>query len=205
MMTDPKENSSEIREHILEAARSRFGAYGYNKTTMAEIAKDCDMSASNIYRFFENKLEIGATLSSACLNDRVTNMQLEIARHELSCEQRFRNLVLRMLRDNFEGMSENPKINELVVAVCNDKKDVIKQHSFNKRQVVEQLLLEANEKGEFSCSDVRRAAHAILTATVLFDMPLLLSAYTLSEVEQKADELCDLLLDGLRAKSAKNS
>jgi len=202
MMTDPKENSGEIREQILEAARNRFSEYGYNKTTMAEIAKDCDMSASNIYRFFENKLEIGANLSASCLNDRVSNLRQEIANTALSCEQRFRNLVRRIIHDNFEGMSQNPKINELVVAVCNDKKDIIKQHSANKREIVEQLLEEAQEKGEFSYSDKRKTAHAILTATVLFDMPLLLSAYDLAEVEQKADDLCDLLLNGLRVKSA---
>ncbi len=43
------------REKIMEAAMARFSYYGFGKTTMAEIAKDCGMSAANIYRFFENK------------------------------------------------------------------------------------------------------------------------------------------------------
>jgi len=200
-MTDAKENTSEIRTQILEAARNRFGDYGYNKTTMAEIAKDCDMSASNIYRFFENKLEIGANLCTACLDDRVANLKLEVDKSELSCEQRFRNLIHRILQDNVEQMSLNPKINELVVAVCNDKKDIVKQHSLNKRYVVEQLLKEGVQRGEFQSNDITRTAQAILTATVLFDMPLLISAFSLAEVQAKADELCDLILDGLRTKA----
>ena len=48
----------EIQQLILTAAQERFSQFGFNKTTMAEIAKDCKMSASNIYRFFDNKLEI---------------------------------------------------------------------------------------------------------------------------------------------------
>jgi len=199
MSTDIKENTSEIRTNILEAAGNRFRQYGYNKTTMAEIAKDCDMSASNIYRFFENKLEIGANLCTACLNDRVANLQLEIDQPGLSCEQRFRNMIQRLFQDNMELMAQIPKINELVVAVCNDKKDIVIQHSTNKRRVVEQLLEEAVRNGEFQSKDITRSAQAVLTATVLFDMPLLLSAYSLSEIQTKADELCDLLLDGLRA------
>ena len=36
----------EIKNQILDAAFARFGQYGLGKTTMAEIAKDCDMSAA---------------------------------------------------------------------------------------------------------------------------------------------------------------
>ena len=60
-----------IRQDILEAAEARFKLYGYNKTTMSEIAKDCDMSAANLYRFFQNKLDIGANLACRCLDDEI--------------------------------------------------------------------------------------------------------------------------------------
>ena len=36
------------REAILKAAADRILHYGYNKTTMSEIAADCGMSAGNI-------------------------------------------------------------------------------------------------------------------------------------------------------------
>ena len=42
---------------ILKAAVNRFSEYGYNKTTMVEIAKDAGMSAANIYRYYKNKEE----------------------------------------------------------------------------------------------------------------------------------------------------
>ena len=42
----------EIAEQIIAAAEKRFFYYGFGKTTMAEIASDCDMSPANIYRFF---------------------------------------------------------------------------------------------------------------------------------------------------------
>ena len=48
----------ETREKIIEAARERFTHYGYGKTTMAELARDCDMSSGNLYRFFPGKLDI---------------------------------------------------------------------------------------------------------------------------------------------------
>jgi len=50
--------NEETRQLILDAAFERFGHYGYNKTTMVEIAQDVGMSAANLYRYFENKQEI---------------------------------------------------------------------------------------------------------------------------------------------------
>jgi AcrR family transcriptional regulator len=50
----------DARLQILDAAHRRFSAYGFGKTTMAEIADDVGMSAANLYRYFENKLDLGA-------------------------------------------------------------------------------------------------------------------------------------------------
>ena len=45
-----------VREKIVEAAKKRFSHFGYAKTTMAEVAADCEMSPGNLYRFFPGKL-----------------------------------------------------------------------------------------------------------------------------------------------------
>ena len=39
----------------MNAAWERFVQYGFVKTTMAEIARDCGMSAANLYMFQSNK------------------------------------------------------------------------------------------------------------------------------------------------------
>ena len=53
----------DTRDTILDAAMKRFLHYGYAKTTMSEIATDCDMSAGNIYRFFPSKLDIAEAMA----------------------------------------------------------------------------------------------------------------------------------------------
>ncbi len=54
--------SDDLRPKIVAAARARFKQYGYAKTSMQEIAADCDMSAANLYRFYEGKQDIGAAV-----------------------------------------------------------------------------------------------------------------------------------------------
>jgi hypothetical protein len=52
----------DTHQKILDAAKRRFMHYGYSKTTMAELAVDCDMSPGNLYRYFAGKLDIAEAI-----------------------------------------------------------------------------------------------------------------------------------------------
>ena len=53
----------DTHQKIIAAAKRRFTHYGYTKTTMAELAVDCDMSPGNLYRYFAGKLDLSAHIS----------------------------------------------------------------------------------------------------------------------------------------------
>src|ERR1700747_309191 len=48
----------DTRERILVVAERLFRQMGYQKTTVADIAKELRMSPANVYRFFESKKAI---------------------------------------------------------------------------------------------------------------------------------------------------
>ena len=52
----PSETST--RDRIVETAERFFREIGYQKTTVADIAKALRMSPANVYRFFESKKAI---------------------------------------------------------------------------------------------------------------------------------------------------
>ena len=49
----------ERRDQIVAAAREHFRHYGYNKTTVADLAKAIGLSTAYIYKFFDSKKAIG--------------------------------------------------------------------------------------------------------------------------------------------------
>lgn len=49
---------SDIRSRILEAARQLFGAKGYSKTSMREIAAEAGVGTGNLYNYFIGKDEL---------------------------------------------------------------------------------------------------------------------------------------------------
>ena len=200
-MTPLKDQSSqEIREKILQAARERFRIYGYNKTTMAEIAKDCDMSAANLYRFFDNKLDIAATLACSCLADEEQTLSQSIGETTKSAAERLKHYIFATLYHTYRQTSEAPHISELVNAVCEARMDLVEQHMNHKAQILTSLIQSGNDSGEFSVRDPQQAAEAILTATTIFDLPTVTPLFSLEKLEQKAAALTELLLHGLLKK-----
>lgn len=190
--------TEEIRQQILTAAEQRFRFYGYNKTTMAEIAKDCNMSAANLYRYFDNKLAIAVALARGCLANNESQLQTVIHQPDTSASERIRNFVFETLRYTYTQWSETPRINEMVDAVCRERMDIVKQHMDSKRALIVQLLEQGIVDGEFTVPDPQKTAGALLTAVTLFDVPMLMPLFSLEALEQKADALAELIINGLK-------
>ncbi|MDH5327084.1 MAG: TetR/AcrR family transcriptional regulator [Gammaproteobacteria bacterium] len=193
----PKGDETKLK--ILDAARERFQSYGYNKTTMAEIAKDCDMSAANLYRHFENKLDIGARLACDCLSNKVRILS-DVLQTDLSASEKLRRFVLETLRETNCQISETPRINEMVTAICDSKMDLVYAHMEAKQNLLMQLIAEGNRKGEFQVENTQQAAQSILVAITVFDVPTFMHLYTLESLQHKAHSLVDLLIDGLKSR-----
>jgi len=49
---------TDVRERILVTAERLFREIGYQKTTVADIARALRMSPANVYRFFDSKKSI---------------------------------------------------------------------------------------------------------------------------------------------------
>src|SRR2546427_6015902 len=57
-----------VRDQILEAAGEHFSRYGYDKTTVSDLAKAIGFSKAYIYKFFDSKQAIGEAICSKTLS-----------------------------------------------------------------------------------------------------------------------------------------
>ena len=196
-ITASKENPDDTRQQILAAASDRFTQFGYNKTTMAEIAKDCDMSAANLYRFFENKLDIGANLACGCLNDKIAGAQEIVNQKQRPATDRLRELVLYMLHFTFNQWAENPRLNEMVNAICDARMDIVDTYKQGEHGLFVELLKDGIAEDEFSIEDVDDTALAITAAIAIFNIPLHMPMHSLEFFESAANSVVTLILNGI--------
>jgi hypothetical protein len=65
----------ERREQIVSAANEHFRRYGYNKTTVADLARAIGLSTAYIYKFFDSKQAIGEAACAESLGGIVAELK----------------------------------------------------------------------------------------------------------------------------------
>ena len=190
-------NAVEVRERILEAARARFERYGFNKTTMNEIAGDCAMSAANIYRYFPNKGEIAAEGARRWLGDSERALRDIAGRAESGPADRLRRMVRARLASMAELVSRHPHLDELIDHVCQQQPDLLVDYTGRIRALVAGVLEDGARAGDFAFADVAEVAATIEAATAMFHHHAFVRQLALEDLERDAERVMALLLRGL--------
>lgn len=199
-MTYSVETTDEIKNMILDTAVDRFGQYGFGKTTMAEISKDCDMSPGNLYRYFKNKLEIGASCAQRFISRTEKLLREVLRRPGLTPSKRLEALVLENLRFTVNQISSQPRIHELVTYIYEERQDMVQRHLEFQHSLYAEVLAEGNRTGEFDLHDVLATARLVYSATTKFHDPYWVNSVPLEAMEKEAIDVVNLLMNGLRKK-----
>ncbi|KOR17283.1 TetR/AcrR family transcriptional regulator, partial [Burkholderia cenocepacia] len=77
----------DVRDQIVAAATEHFSRYGYEKTTVSDLAKAIGFSKAYIYKFFESKQAIGEMICANCLREIETDVRAAVAAAELPTEK----------------------------------------------------------------------------------------------------------------------
>src|SRR6201991_1850025 len=89
------------RERILVVAERLFRRLGYQKTTVADIAKELRMSPANVYRFFDSKKSIHEGVARALMGE-VEEATQAIAAKPGAAAARLREMMVTINRMNSE-------------------------------------------------------------------------------------------------------
>jgi AcrR family transcriptional regulator len=182
---------------ILDAAVNRFSEYGYNKTTMAEIAEDAGMSAANIYRYFKNKEMIAAECAKNWMCERTQTLKSVIRDNHASAIEKLEHYVLTTLQVSQNKAKENRKIDEICAEITKNRPDLVYDKIKNEESLIMEILSFGNQTGEFDVDNVVETAATIHAMLVVFNVPMFMHLYTQEEYEQKAHAVIRLLVSGI--------
>ena len=189
--------TEEISARILDAAEARFRTYGFGKTTMAEIASDIDMSTANLYRYFENKLAIGAAMAGRCFCSRDEKLSEVVSREGISEAERLDIFVQAMLKYGHGQFSDEPKMSELVDVIITKLPDLVQSQVNSDKKFIASILKQGCDSNEFDVDDVEEVSSYVLAAVVKFSSPFFLNLYSIEELERLAKGVVTLILNGL--------
>ena len=185
------------RERIIEAASKRFLHYGYGKTTMAEIARDCDMSPGNLYRYFEGKLDLAEEIARRASAETIQELARAVRAPGKTATQALRDYLFGKLRMTYTSLEKDPKIVELAQTVSADRPSFANDMLARERAILMEILANGRELGEFAVRDVNFTAEMVQSATMKFSYPQLWSRLTLDNLERELGGVFDLVIGGL--------
>ncbi len=187
-----------IIKAIVAAARQRFTHYGFGKTTMAEVARDCNMSPGNLYRYFPGKLDIAAEIARETSEAQFAELEKILVCPDLSAAEKLRLYHFEEMRLTYHTLETSEKLFEMALHIRNERPDFASESLAQERELLVKFLKLGVESGEFICSDPSFAAETMQSATMKFKYPQLFSNLTLAQLERELDGVLQLILAGLQ-------
>jgi AcrR family transcriptional regulator len=184
-----------VRERILTTAERLFREIGYQKTTVADIAKDLRMSPANVYRFFDSKKSINAGVAKRLMGE-VEDASRKIASGKSGATGRLRQLLSTIHRMNSDRYVADAKLHDMVAVAMEEDWDVCRMHMECIIGTIGAVIADGVASGEFRVADVNVAANCTCAAMVRFFHPQLI-ADCADKPEPTLDQMIDFVIAGL--------
>jgi len=190
---------SDTRERILVAAERLFRQIGYQKTTIADIAKVLRMSPANVYRFFDSKKAINEGVARGLMGE------VEVAAHAIvirpgPAADRLRELLTTVHRMNSERYVGDSKLHEMVAVAMQESWQVCVAHMQIITESIVGIIAQGVASGEFEAPDVPLAAECTCTAMIRFFHPQMI-AQTANKPGPSIDQMIDFILASLASRA----
>ena len=186
----------DVRTQIVEAAMQHFSRYGYEKTTVAELADAVGFSKAYIYKFFESKQAIG----EAICRDRLRMIMEAVdqaAAQSTSASDKLRRVFRAFMEAGSHLFFQERRLYEIAATAAGTPWPSVRAHEERVKQLLVQILKEGRDSGEFErktpLDEAAKALHLVLRPYV---NPLQLQ-YNLDDIDEAATQLCGLILRSL--------
>ncbi|QWG19624.1 TetR family transcriptional regulator [Bradyrhizobium sediminis] len=185
----------DTRERILVVAERLFREIGYQKTTVADIAKVLRMSPANVYRFFDSKKAIHQAVARGLMGE-VEDAAQAIAARPGPAAGRLRELLSTIHHMNSERYVGDAKLHEMVEIAMEENWDVCNAHIQLIGEIIGSVIGQGVASGEFEVAEVPVAATCTCMAMMRFFHPQMI-AQCIDKPSPTLDQMIDFILAGL--------
>src|ERR1700721_3369830 len=194
----------DTRERILEVAERLFRESGYQKDTVADIAKMLRMSPANVYRFFDSKKAIHEGVARSLMGG-VEDAAQAIAARGGPAASRLRELLTTIHRMNCERYVGDSKLHEMVAIAMEESWEVCVAHMQVIVESIAGVIAQGVASGELETTDVPQAAMCTCQAMLGYFHPQMIAQAMNKPGKPHAeiDQMIDFMLAGLATRGQK--
>ncbi|WP_431281184.1 TetR/AcrR family transcriptional regulator [Humitalea sp. 24SJ18S-53] len=206
-LQDPRPSADQraatTRARIEAVAEALFRRIGYQKTTVADIARELSMSPANVYRFFPSKSAINEAIAAHMLDGVMAGAEA-IASGPGPAAARLRALLHHLFESDLRLFIQERRMHDMVEAAMTEHWAVVERFVIGIKATIARILADGIADGAFAPIDTTNGAEMVKTATMVWTHPRMLSdclrqGRSEAELKGQLDVMVDFLLRALRA------
>ncbi|WP_422376034.1 TetR family transcriptional regulator [Roseibium sp.] len=190
-MPRPKVDAEQIRETLLTAAERRLKRMGSARFSVTDLAADCRMSQSNVYRFFPNKASLMAALAERWFREIEAELT---ARTDTAA--RWQDKLTAFVHVQRELKSarydQDPELFWAYLRLAEEHPEPVMAHVDRLQQILASIL-----EPEFRGPDLAAGCTLVADATQLFRDPFLIARFRDRCTAERADAVLMAVLQEL--------
>jgi AcrR family transcriptional regulator len=187
---------TDTRTRILLVAERLFREIGYQKTTVADIAKVLKMSPANVYRFFDSKAAIHQGVATRLMGE-VETAVITIAAEPLSPKDRLREILATIHHMNAERYVGDAKLHEMVAFAMEENWDICDAHVARLGESVGRVIAEGVAAGQFKPCDIEQTAHCVCISMCRFFHPQMIAQCAAKQIDVPLDTMIDFVIGAI--------
>lgn len=186
----------EVRDQIVAAATEHFSRYGYEKTTVSDLAKAIGFSKAYIYKFFESKQAIGEMICANCVGRIEAEIRAAIDQADRPPEK-LRRMFKAIVESSLQLFSQDRKLYEIAASAATERWQVTLAYEEHIQKMLREVLQEGRQTGDFERkTPLDETAMSIYLVMRPYLNPLLLQ-HSFDYTEQAPALLSSLVLRSL--------
>jgi AcrR family transcriptional regulator len=138
----------DVRRQIVAAATEHFSRHGYAKTTVSELAQAIGFSKAYVYKFFESKQEIGASICANCLSQIEEEVSAALAAHETP-PAKLRGMFTACLDATLSLFAQDPNLYEIATSAAAEGWPPVLAYEERMLAHVTEVVREGRASGDF--------------------------------------------------------
>jgi len=186
----------EVRDQIVVAATQHFSRYGYEKTTVSDLAKAIGFSKAYIYKFFESKQAIGEMICANCLREIETEVKAALDEADRPPEK-LRRMFKAIVEASLRLFFQDRKLYEIASSAASEHWQATLTYEQHIQKMLQDILQEGRQSGDFERkTPLDETAMAIYLVMRPYLNPLLLQ-HSFDFTDQAPAHLSSLVLRSL--------
>lgn len=138
----------EVRDQIVAAATEHFRLYGYEKTTVSDLAKAIGFSKAYIYKFFESKQAIGEMICSNCLQQIQADVRAAVDEVD-SPPEKLRRMLKALVESCLRLFFLDRRLYDIAASAASGRWPATLVYEAFIEQTISDILQQGRQSGDF--------------------------------------------------------